>query len=219
MKCAALFLLLSCSFSLQASDEPATKPQETKPLDKGAPGYVFCSDAQPGRLRPVFLNPCERVPAGRLACGHAVTVLRRHGRWLEIDWPDGRPRYVFAGAISQKAEERVLFDNDSGIADLGPPGCTATPAEDSETPPRVITRSEPEYTDEARRKKVNGTVVLSFTVGTDGLARDITVDKKLGYGLDERAVETLKTWKFEPATKDGQPVEKHISVEMTFKVY
>jgi TonB family protein len=214
MKCVALFVVLSCSFSLQASDEPAAKPQE-----KGTPGYVFCSDAQPNRLRPVFLNPCERVPAGRLACGHAVTVLRKHGRWLEIDWPDGRPRYVFAGAISQKAEERVPFDSDSAIADLGPPGCTAAAADDSETQPRLIYRAEPEYTDAARRKKINGTVLLSFTVGTDGLAHDITVDKKLGYGLDERAIETLKTWKFEPATRDGQPVEKHISVEMTFKVY
>jgi TonB family protein len=214
MKCAALFLLLAFSLPLHASDEPATKPQE-----KGAQGYVFCSDAQPNHLRPVFLNPCERVPSGRLACGHAVTVLRKHGRWLEIDWPDGRPRYVFGGAISQKAEERVLFDADSDIADAGPPGCSAAADEHGETAPRVISRVDPEYTDEARRKKINGTVVLSFVVGTDGLVRDISVEKKLGYGLDERAVETVKNWKFEPAMKDGEPFEKRISVEMTFKVY
>jgi|ERR1700690_1262509 len=87
------------------------------------------------------------------------------------------------------------------------------------TRPRAIYAPDPEYSDEGRKKKINGTVELSLTVGTDGLAHDIKVEKKLGHGLDEKAVEALRRWKFQPALKDGKPCEAHLQVAMTFKIY
>jgi len=85
--------------------------------------------------------------------------------------------------------------------------------------PRAIYAPDPEYSETARKKKIAGTVVLSLTVGSDGLPHDIQVEKKLGYGLDEKAVEAMRKWKFQPELRDGQPIETPIKVEMTFRLY
>lgn len=84
--------------------------------------------------------------------------------------------------------------------------------------PKGIFTPDPEYTDDARRKKINGYVVLSVVVGTDGKVREATVTKSLDKGLDNQSLKTVKEWKFQPATKDGQPVPVRIDVEMTFRV-
>jgi TonB family protein len=85
--------------------------------------------------------------------------------------------------------------------------------------PRAIFRPEPEYSEEARKAKFQGTVVLSVVVGPDGRTHDIRVRRSLGLGLDEKAVETVRTWRFEPARKDGQPVAVLISIEVNFRLY
>jgi TonB family protein len=85
--------------------------------------------------------------------------------------------------------------------------------------PRVIDSPDPEYSDEARRAKYQGTVVLWVVVGPDGRVHDIRVQRTLGMGLDERAVEAVKRWKFEPARKDGQPVAVQVNIEVRFTLY
>jgi protein TonB len=55
-----------------------------------------------------------------------------------------------------------------------------------------------------------------LTIGTDGLPKDVRVIKSLGMGLDEKAVEAVRQWKFEPAMKDGQPVALELAVEVDF---
>jgi TonB family protein len=82
--------------------------------------------------------------------------------------------------------------------------------------PRVIFQLEPEYTKEARQAKYSGTCVLQLVVGVDGLPRDITVTRSIGLGLDEKAVEAVRRWRFEPAMKDGKPVAVLISIQMAF---
>ena len=85
--------------------------------------------------------------------------------------------------------------------------------------PRAIFSPEPEYSEEARKAKYQGTCVLWLVVGPDGRPRDIKVSRTLGLGLDEKAIEAVKQWKFEPAMKDGKPVAVQISVEVTFHLY
>jgi len=84
------------------------------------------------------------------------------------------------------------------------------------TPPEVTKRVDPELSEEARRDKVQGTVVLSFVVGVDGIPRDITVKRSFGHGLDEKAIEALRQWRFEPGRKDGQPVPTTVTIEVNF---
>ncbi len=75
--------------------------------------------------------------------------------------------------------------------------------------PKVIYQPDPEYSEEARKVKHMGTVVLCLVVGPDGKPRDIRVLRTLGLGLDEKAIEAVKTWRFDPAMKDGKPVAVH----------
>src|SRR3984893_10919310 len=85
--------------------------------------------------------------------------------------------------------------------------------------PRVVYQPDPEYSEEARKAKYQGTCVLWLVVGPDGKPRDIRVARSLGLGLDEKAIEAVKTWKFEPAMKDGKPVAVQINVEVSFRLY
>jgi len=85
--------------------------------------------------------------------------------------------------------------------------------------PRVTYDPEPEYSEEARKAKYQGTCVLWLIVGPDGKPRDIRVTHTLGLGLDEKAIEAVKTWKFDPAMKDGKPVAVEISVQVDFRLY
>lgn len=85
--------------------------------------------------------------------------------------------------------------------------------------PKAIYSPDPEYSEEARKAKYQGVCVLWMIVGPDGHPRDIKVSRSLGLGLDEKAVEAVKTWKFEPAMKDGRPVAVAISVQVDFHLY
>ena len=85
--------------------------------------------------------------------------------------------------------------------------------------PKLLFSPDPEYSEEARRAKHQGICVLWLIVGPDGRPRDVQVARTLGLGLDQKAVEAVRQWKFEPARKDGQPVAVQINVEVNFKLY
>ncbi len=85
--------------------------------------------------------------------------------------------------------------------------------------PRAIYQPDPEYSEEARKAKWQGTVVLWVVIGPDGKTRDIKIVRSLGMGLDEKAIEAVRTWRFEPGKKDGQPVAVQVNVEVNFRLY
>ncbi len=87
------------------------------------------------------------------------------------------------------------------------------------TAPRVIYAPEPEFSEEARKTKYQGTVVLWLIVGADGRSRDIRILQSLGMGLDEKAIEAIRHWRFEPGRKDGIPVAVQVNVEVNFHLY
>jgi len=78
----------------------------------------------------------------------------------------------------------------------------------------------PTYTDEARHGKVQGTVALQVLVGADGRAEDIRIVKGLGYGLDERAVETVRGWRFVPGRDAAKrAAAAWVTVEGVFRLF
>lgn len=87
------------------------------------------------------------------------------------------------------------------------------------TAPIGIYMPDPDYSDEARKAKYQGTVVLNVIVGADGRVHNAAVARSLGMGLDEKAIEKVMIWKFKPATKDSKPVAVEVSVEVTFNLY
>jgi TonB family protein len=85
--------------------------------------------------------------------------------------------------------------------------------------PRAIYDPDPEYSEEARKAKHQGTVILWIVVGADGRPREIRVQRALGLGLDEKAVEAVRKWRFAPAMRDGHPVAVEVNIEVNFRLY
>jgi periplasmic protein TonB len=84
--------------------------------------------------------------------------------------------------------------------------------------PQVLKQVEPEYSEEARKAKYQGTVVLSIEVDPNGHAQNIQVRHSLGLGLDEKAIDAVKKWIFIPGKKDGKPVTVAATIEVNFRL-
>ncbi|MBV9146248.1 MAG: energy transducer TonB, partial [Acidobacteria bacterium] len=87
------------------------------------------------------------------------------------------------------------------------------------SPPKLKYKVDPDFSEEARKAKHQGTVLLSIIIGPDGKVRDPHVVQSLGLGLDEKAMEAVRTWLFEPAMKDGRPVAVAVQIEVNFRLY
>ena len=88
------------------------------------------------------------------------------------------------------------------------------------SPPLLLKQVEPGYTEEARAAKVQGTVVLQVEIDPSGkvAATHIGVIRGLGLGLDEKAIDAVRQWKFKPATKNGTPVMAKATIEVNFRL-
>jgi TonB family protein len=85
-------------------------------------------------------------------------------------------------------------------------------------PPKLLREVKPVYTDEARVRKLAGEVVLEIVVRQDGSVGDLRVIKGLGGGLNERAVQAVRQWRFSPARRQGTPVDVIVEVAVEFKL-
>jgi len=90
--------------------------------------------------------------------------------------------------------------------------------EDGVTPPSVAHKVDPSYTEEAKEAKIQGTVGLSLVVNSQGRADDVKVTQSLETGLDLNAVAAVSQWLFKPGTKDGQPVDVAVKIEVNFRL-
>ena len=114
-------------------------------------------------------------------------------------------------------------------AQSNPPTQKATPqtqekiyeaGKDGVSEPSCLYCPRPDYSDELRRRKVQGDVTLSVVVRPDGTATEIKVVKSPSASLDKVSVDTLKKWKFKPALgPDGQPVAARVDVQVKFQVF
>jgi TonB family protein len=86
------------------------------------------------------------------------------------------------------------------------------------TSPVLVREVKANYTEGAMRRRVQGTVVISCVVLTDGKVGDCAVTRPLDAELDQAAVEVAKQWQFKPGMKDGEPVAVEVSIEMSFSL-
>jgi len=86
------------------------------------------------------------------------------------------------------------------------------------TAPVLLAKTEPAYSEEARKGRVQGTVILLVEIDSSGHPRDIRVRRPLGFGLEERAVEAVAHWRFRPAYRNGKPVACSAEVEVNFRL-
>jgi TonB family protein len=172
-------------------------PTMAPPLVEGKAATLIC---EPSDLDvPVFSDPNDLGKiVTRLRCGEHVTFLGR------VVAPPGVDRIQYADGKEGFVANSFL---ESSIATPGG-GVTA---------PSPIYKPDPAYTPEARRDRIEGTVILWIVVDTQGNVSDVHENSEpLGQGLDQSAIDTVKTWKFNPATRDGVPVAVSVRVEVSF---
>jgi TonB family protein len=85
--------------------------------------------------------------------------------------------------------------------------------------PRADVNPDPEYSEEARKAKYQGSIVLSLVVDASGTPRELQIVTPLGLGLDEQAIRAVNSWRFRPGATDGEPVSVAISVEVSFHLF
>jgi periplasmic protein TonB len=85
-------------------------------------------------------------------------------------------------------------------------------------PPKVLQSSAPDYTQAAEKLKIKGVVALGTTIEADGHVSSVKILKSLGFGLDEKAIESVKKWRFKPALKDCVPIAAPLSIEVQFRL-
>ncbi|MBZ5609536.1 MAG: TonB family protein [Acidobacteriia bacterium] len=134
----------------------------------------------------------------------AATVMELYARFLK---DQGRSE-----------EAKPMSDRATELRKSPAPVTTAMRIGAGVSPPRIVSKVDPEYTDEARAAKYEGTVVLFVELDPDGIARNIQVVKSLGLGLDDKAIAAVSQWRFNPAQKNGEPVTVQATIEVNFRL-
>jgi TonB family protein len=98
------------------------------------------------------------------------------------------------------------------------PSGSATPS-DRVDPPVLISKIAPNYTDDARKKRITGAVTLQMTIDAEGIPQNVHVVQGLDPGLDSNAVEAVKQWRYKPATKNGVPVPFDSTANVNFRLH
>ncbi len=137
---------------------------------------------------------------------HFSRLLQKMQRSVEAKMMEDRARAV--------REKRVLEIGGDSSVEIGEVYTTR----EVRKLPRLADKTEPEYTDEARIARREGTVVLRVAIAADGRARNFRLLRSLGLGLDEKAVEAVRQWRFNPARKDGKKVTIVANIEINFRL-
>jgi len=181
----------------------------------GQDGFIDCSGRKDRHFALAFEEFCGSHASTKLICGEKVQVLKRAGPWLNILTKDNVQHYVRIENVSSGPRNLAPFNLPSQPI----PDCSSTWSGLQGTHnPSVLFAPDPEYTVEARRTGLQGTVVLSLNIGADGIARDIKVKRALGMGLDQKAVEIVREWLFRPALENGKTITTKLDVEVVFRL-
>jgi TonB family protein len=135
--------------------------------------------------------------------------LEEHKRVLELYRAD-KDRLALAMKVSAEDEARTREEKEKLELEQR--------LDSKDRKARLIYHTEASYPPDAREKKIEGSVVLRFTVNHEGVTQNIQVKKPLYPSLDQAAIEAVSKWRFEPAMKDGQPVSMWMEAEVNFSL-
>jgi TonB family protein len=179
--------------------EPAVKPPEPKPAPLNA-------EQLPAVVAPIIAAPADtRTRIGVLEQTTADNDSHGSGR--------GGGAGTGTGTGLGQGEGPGVGPGSGGGTGGGPyrPGSGITP-------PRLLREVKADYTEDARRRAIVGEVVLQIVVRRDGSVGDVRMLKGLGYGLDDRAVQAVRQWRFAPAERQGTPVDVMVEVSVEFRL-
>lgn len=200
---------------------PALKPVvEVKPAGGGGQRSPLppLKGQLPKPAPRVFTPPLVTVEHPALTID--PSLMAATDAWAAPTAAIGNPLGVIGGGGGLASGGGLGGIRGSGIGlGVGPgPGGGAFNVGNGVTAPELVSKVEPEYSEEARKAKYSGAVVLSIIVNTDGQAEDIRVVKSLGMGLDEKAIEAVRKWRFRPGKNKGVAVKVRAQIEVNFRL-
>ena len=161
------------------------------------------------------------MPAALILKSFACLDLKRHReaaealeRVLKLD-----PSSEDAEAWREQIETLRRFEREAARADKPEEPRTTYSPRGVEQKARILSRPEPQYSEEARRTGAQGTVVLRGVFSSDGTLKNMYVKRALPYGLTARSMRAARAIKFEPATIGGRPVSQYIQIEYNYNIY
>ncbi len=181
-------------------------PPSTPPPETPKPEPPLNAEPLPAVVAPLITAPADnRDRAGVLEAARA----------------EGESRGTGAGGGAGSGAGTGLGSGDgSGVGPGSGGGTGGGPYRPGSgvQPPRLLKEVRADYTDAGRRSGITGDVVLEIVVRHDGSVGDVRVLRRLGAGLDERAVEAVRQWRFAPATRQGTPVDVVVQVAVEFRL-
>jgi periplasmic protein TonB len=121
-----------------------------------------------------------------------------------------RQSFVVSGGIDYiQQPKRPGFCTRNGVRRIG--GAVSSPI--------LISSAQPEYSEEARKAKTSGSVLVNLIVDKDGMPENVHVLRGLGMGLDEKAIEAVQQYRFTPSMEGGKPVPVECNVEVIFQIF
>ncbi|MHB8652402.1 MAG: energy transducer TonB [Terriglobia bacterium] len=141
----------------------------------------------------------------------------------QVNWGD--PNGPISAPSNGPGWRGGIGDGDKGGVGIGegpsygPDDGPYSPGIGGVTAPKPVYSPAPSYSEDARKAKLQGTVMLSLVVDAHGNPTDIHVVRSLGMGLDESAIEKTRTWRFTPGTRNGVPVTVRVVLEVTFRLF
>lgn len=194
-------------------------------------GAMSVSSPMPDRKPPVSVEPAPPKPeppppppAAEAVKAPVATVASDQGDQkgvLEKAPPESPSRGPGAGGGVGTGTGTGIGEGDgTGLGDGEGGGTGGGPYRPGSgiDPPRLLREVKPDYTDEARRAGIVGEVLLEIVVRRDGGVGDVSVVRGLGRGLDGRAVDAVRQWRFSPARRRGTPVDVLVEVAVEFRL-
>ena len=188
----------------EAKPLPPVRPEpEPKPVEPPPPPV-------PAPVAPQVAAPVATLPADA-----------RDRTGVAADAPDSRSQGPGAGSGAGSGTGTGMGEGTgSGIGPGSGGGTGGGPYRPGTgiTPPAIVHEVKPDYTDEGRRRHIEGDVVLEIIVRSDGSVGNVKLVQGLGAGLDQRAMDAVRQWRFSPAKRYGVPVDVIVEVAMEFKL-
>jgi periplasmic protein TonB len=228
----ALLMLIGTNAKVQKAIKevilvaPVLKPMEAKPNQGGGGGQrspLPPLKAQLPKPAPKTFTP-PMIPIEHPALVMDASLIAPPDAWAAPTGAIGNPLGMIGGGggfgsgggIGNGRGGGIGNGNGSGAGGGGGGGVYSVG--NGTSAPTVTFKVDPEYSEEARKAKYSGSVMLSIVVNTDGKAQDIKVVKSLGMGLDEKAIEAVQKWRFKPGTRQGVAVNVKAQIEVNFRL-
>jgi TonB family protein len=190
--------------ALAEGDHAVTSPARVQPPPQPAP--LLQSESLPVVIAPIVTSPADSQTR--------IGVLEQTTVDLDSRGP-GQGGAAGAGAGTGIGDGS---GNGVGAGSGGGTGGGPYRAGSGVEPPRLLQEFKADYTEEARQRGLSGEVVMEIVVRRDGTVGDVKVVRGLGSGLNERAVDAVRRWRFSPARRLGSPVDVFVEVAVEFKL-